>query len=124
MPRTIDTWTPAETALLGTDCDAAIAAQLGRTEDVVYGKRRRLGIPAYTPHARQWTDAELARLGTVSDALLAAELGVARLTVLKKRRVLGIKCCSPRNRPRKFRRRGRYSSTPASNAARRGRGVR
>jgi hypothetical protein len=40
-------WTEGELALLGTAPDAQVAAQLGRTEEGVAGKRRRLGIAPF-----------------------------------------------------------------------------
>jgi hypothetical protein len=40
-------WTEGEVALLGTAPDAQVAALLGRTEEGVAGKRRKLGIAPF-----------------------------------------------------------------------------
>ena len=47
IPAFVVRWTRAEIALLGTDTDRNIARLLGRTEEAVRVRRKKLRIPAY-----------------------------------------------------------------------------
>lgn len=84
-------WTKREIKLLGTDTDAAIAKQIGRTHSAVTNKRLELDLPPAIPHEREWTPSELKLLGTMSDLALAEQLGCRRLHVFRKRKSLKIK---------------------------------
>ena len=90
-------WTDAEIALLGTDTDYQIAAQIGRSRDAVYTKRRELVIPPANRRKR-WTKNELALLGTMPDGALAERLGCRLWVVRHKRRQLGIEPAIPKRR--------------------------
>ena len=92
------TWTPDKDALLGTASDPKIAARLGCTADMVYGRRRKLKRPAYRrlPNGRPWTAAELAAMGTMIDRQLAERFGRSVLNVARKRTKMGIPAFSRR----------------------------
>lgn len=94
-------WTAAQTKLIGTMTDSALAKRLGRTRRAVSSKRDSLGIAAFTPHRRQWTPAELKLLGTMPDSAVAKKLGCGRLHVTLTRLRLGVECFAPQMRPRK-----------------------
>lgn len=87
-------WTDAEDALLGTMSDGKLGDKLGRSEQGVFTRRRRLDIPPFkSTAARKWTKRELAMLGKLPDGKLAAKIGVKRNHVIKTRKRLGIAAC-------------------------------
>ena len=85
-------WTKKEIALLGTLTDVAVARKLGISSQLIYTKRRELGIPARPRKSpvRTWTGEEIALLGTVPGVAVAEKLGVTRTEIFRKRKELGI----------------------------------
>jgi hypothetical protein len=88
-------WAAEELALLGTDCDRAVAARIGRTESGVRQMRTKSGIPPArrtrsTGPSVPWAAEELALLGTDCDRAVAARIGRTEDAVLKMRSKLGI----------------------------------
>src|SRR5580692_11437248 len=85
-------WTREEEAWLGTDCDAKIAARLGRPPATVAARRHQLRIPPapFVP-PEPWTDGEDALLGTAKDQEIAFRLNRPLGGVRGRRRKLEIK---------------------------------
>src|SRR4051812_33355738 len=68
-------WTLEEMELLGTMTDVETARRLGRTRSSVTHKRRRLGIPPWTPQPPHWAADEQGLLGKLPDAETAKLTG-------------------------------------------------
>jgi hypothetical protein len=81
-------WTAEQLQLLGTDTDAAIAAQIGRTPEAVRVKRSKLGIPNLAD--KRWSAEDIALLGTMPDEQVAELVGRTLWAVRLKRSELGI----------------------------------
>src|SRR6266496_1009546 len=60
-------WTLAEMESLGTLTDLKTARLFNRTLSSVSHKRRRLGIPPWTPQPPRWTEEEHGMLGRLPD---------------------------------------------------------
>jgi hypothetical protein len=88
-------WQVAWDALLGTAPDKVLAKRFGCCADLVWRRRKALGVASHRPHrpmtpAREWTAAEDRMLGTMPDSELAVKLGCTSMMVLYRRRKLGV----------------------------------
>jgi hypothetical protein len=87
-------FTASEDAVLGTATDREIAARLHRDLQTIYGRRKRLGIPAFVSrrvqHRVVWTAAMDKKLGTLPDSILARKFGCSAMAVFYRRRRLKI----------------------------------
>ena len=93
-PKPLHKWTKAEDALLGTNSDRRVAAEIGVTPGQVAIRRRKLGIPAHGKDVTiRWTKKRIAVLGTEPDHVFAGLWNVPQSLVREKRESLGISKC-------------------------------
>ena len=79
-------WTAEEIALLGTMTDGKLADQIRRPRTTVMMKRRKLGIPAFTPQVSTiWSAAQLQLLEHNDDLRVAQLTGKLIAEVQAKR---------------------------------------
>ncbi len=92
-------WTPENTALLGTMTDKQAASLAGVTTNAAFTKRVSMGIPPFGKSSEdakfQWTEAHQRSLGKVPDETLAEELGISASVVSAKRQSMGIMASRP-----------------------------
>jgi hypothetical protein len=82
-------WTEEALALLGTMTDQRVADNIGVDHQVVFQKRRRLGIDPVNKKFK-WNDDRVALLGTMPDRDLAKKFGLILGRVRNKRTSMGI----------------------------------
>ena len=93
-PRRVPLWKPEWDVLLGSEPDRKLAERLGVNRQLVFSRRKLLGIAGTRPRpahrVRRWKPWEDALLGTGPDREIAERLGCGLRAVFFRRQKLGV----------------------------------
>ena len=103
-PRRVPLWKPEWDVLLGSEPDRKLAERLGVNRQLVFSRRKLLGIAGTRPRpahrVRRWKPWEDALLGTGPDREIAERLGCGLRAVFFRRQKLGVPAFRQRLGPR------------------------